>query len=416
MPVGSPVVDEGGVPEDLEASIGRMFTHHSPHPKPVLRSRTRALTIVTSPEGMQQDAQSDYGPIQYRRPYQSLQSVSTRLSAPNLRIEVRPQIRITSPSPPPGPESATPQSESPATPASTLNSPIAGVVDLTKYVTTVSAYAVAQGGLSDIYKGEWYKRDPEDGGEKVVVVAIKLLRILTKKDQDGLRARKRLNREVYVWHRLEHPNIIKLFGTSYHMSGRPAMVMQWYENGSAAEYLSKKNPEADRVRLILDVARGLEYLHTHKPPIVHADLKGNNVLITDEGRAAICDFGLSQLVEDLGRPTGFTLSNQDVGPLRWQAPEYLEEEGPARTTSDVWSFGCTAFELLTSRIPYEHRIRDAQVIKDMQNGITPAGTAGDLCLAFDPRVKRLIDRCWSFDPSERPNMTEVRTQLEEICA
>lgn len=149
-------------------------------------------------------------------------------------------------------------------------------------------------------------------------MAIKLLRILTRKDQDGVRARKvkaitiilqvvalnrtfcvfqRLNREVYVWHRLEHPNVVKLFGTSYHMSGRPAMVMRWYDNGNAAEYLANKNPGADRKQLvtisgsstffkflfcsflyvsdqILDVARGLAYLHTHKPPIIHADLKG----------------------------------------------------------------------------------------------------------------------------------------------
>ena len=74
--------------------------------------------------------------------------------------------------------------------------------------------------------------------------------------------------------------------------------------------------------------------------------KQNNVLITDEGRAVLCDFGLSQVVEDLGRPTGFTLSNPDIGPVRWQAPEFLEgEDEPATLASDVWSFGCTAFEV-----------------------------------------------------------------------
>ncbi|KDR73275.1 hypothetical protein GALMADRAFT_72592 [Galerina marginata CBS 339.88] len=198
------------------------------------------------------------------------------------------------------------------------------------------------------------------------------------------------------------------------MSGRPAMVMQWYENGSAAEYLAKKNPNADRLQLILDVARGLAYLHTHKPPIVHADLKGNNVLITDEGRAVLSDFGLSQVVEDLGRPTGYTLSNPDFGPIRWQPPEFLEnDEEPAMPTSDVWSFGCTAYELLTSRIPYEHRSRDAQVIRDMQKGIKPPGP-NDL-LAFDSRVGSLLDSCWSFTPAERPSMTDVQARLEAIC-
>jgi len=249
-----------------------------------------------------------------------------------------------------------------------------------------------------------------------VPVAIKLLRILTKKDQDGVRARKRLNREVYVWHGLEHPNVVKLFGTSYHMSGRPAMVMRWYDNGNATEYLRNKNPGADRKQLILDVSRGLAYLHTHKPPIVHADLKGNNVLITDDGRGALCDFGLSKVVEDLGRPTGLTLSNPDVGPIRWQPPEFLEDiDEPATLTSDVWSYGCTAFELLTSLIPYSHRIRDAQVIRDMQNGVKPSGPTSTELLSFGPRITDLLNECWTFIPSERPTMTEIQMQLESIC-
>ncbi|KAF9477392.1 kinase-like protein [Pholiota conissans] len=200
------------------------------------------------------------------------------------------------------------------------------------------------------------------------------------------------------------------------MSGRPAMVMQWYANGSAADYLANKNPNADRLGLILDVARGLEYLHTHQPPIVHADLKGNNVLITDDGTAALCDFGLSQVVEDLGRPAGLTMSNPSVGPLRWQAPELSCDDEPTKPTSDVWSFGCTAFELLTSRIPYPHRARDAQVMRDMQNFVKPSGPADAALRTFGPRVGALLDWCWSFDPFERPSMTQVRVELESICA
>lgn len=60
----------------------------------------------------------------------------------------------------------------------------------------------------------------------------------------------RLNREVFVWHRLDHPHIARFFGTSYHMAGRPAMVMQWYKNGSATEYLKFKSPDADRMSLV----------------------------------------------------------------------------------------------------------------------------------------------------------------------
>ncbi|KAF9550051.1 kinase-like protein [Agrocybe pediades] len=207
------------------------------------------------------------------------------------------------------------------------------------------------------------------------------------------------------------------------MSGRPAMVMQWYENGSATDYLAKKNPNADRIQLILDVARGLAYLHTLQPrPIVHADLKGNNVLITDEGRAVLSDFGLSKVVEDLGRPTGFTLSNPDVaaGPLRWQAPEFLEsDDEPATLASDVWSFACTAYELLTGQLPYSHRTRDPQIIRDMGNGVKPCGPLDMEQAAlgrFDPRIRQLLDSCWSFSVAGRPCMADVQSQLEVVAA
>ncbi|KAF8896753.1 kinase-like domain-containing protein [Gymnopilus junonius] len=200
------------------------------------------------------------------------------------------------------------------------------------------------------------------------------------------------------------------------MSGRPAMVMQWYANGNAAEYL-RKNPDADRQQLILDVACGLAYLHTHKHPIVHADLKGNNVLITDDGRAAISDFGLSNVLEELGRPTGYTLSNPGIGPLRWLAPELMEhDEQPAMPASDVWSFGCTAYELLTGLIPYSHRHHDPQVVMDVQKRIKPFGP--DIpkeFLQLDSRIQSLLKSCWSFSPEERPIMTDVRKQLEQIC-
>lgn len=83
-----------------------------------------------------------------------------------------------------------------------------------------------------------------------VQVAIKLLRVLSSKGYDEVKARKRLNREVYVWHRLDHPNIATFLGTSYHMGNRPSLVLPWFKNGSASEYLRLKNPGADRLRLV----------------------------------------------------------------------------------------------------------------------------------------------------------------------
>lgn len=134
------------------------------------------------------------------------------------------------------------------------------------------------------------------------------------------------------------------------------------------------------------------------------------------------------------------MSNPNVGPLRWQAPELSSDDEPTKQTSDVWSFGCTAFEvsiqkyiptaqcareyllpyllyfwqLLTSQIPYPHRTRDVQVMKDMQNNLKPPGPADVALIPFGPCVGALLDSCWSFDPIERPCMTQVRADLESI--
>ncbi|KAF5372308.1 hypothetical protein D9615_009223 [Tricholomella constricta] len=307
--------------------------------------------------------------------------------------------------------SVTPDSD---TPASTT-SPIAGVVDLTHRVKTLNESPVTTGGFSDIYRGIWMNDRPGRAPRSDTnLVAIKLIRILAM--GDVTKARKRLNREVYVWHRLEHPNIVKLFGTSYHMSGRPSMVMQWYQNGSATDYLRERgDTELDRTYLVFDIAQGLHYLHTLVPPIVHGDLKGNNVLITDEGRAVISDFGLSQVIEDLlAGPTGFTPSNPVFGPTRWQAPELLVDDAcqPGLET-DVWSFGCTAYEVLTGNIPYHYRSRDAFVIQDVLSGIKPPGPRG-LVLSGHVRLKGILNRCWSFSPSVRLTMAGVVSEMEPL--
>ncbi|KAJ3931536.1 MAG: kinase-like domain-containing protein [Lentinula lateritia] len=253
-----------------------------------------------------------------------------------------------------------------------------------------------------------------------VQVAIKLLRVLSSKGYDEVKARKRLNREVYVWHRLDHPNIATFLGTSYHMGNRPSLVLPWFKNGSASEYLRLKNPGADRLRLILDVAEGLEYLHTCKPaPIVHGDLKGNNILITDSGHATLSDFGLSQVIEDLVCPTGITPSKFEAGPIRWQSPEFLmdvSETCRPQLPGDVWSFGCTAYELLTGNVPYHFRRRDSTVIHDIQAGIPPPGVEENSLHRGDGGIWDLMNDCWISSPVERIHMTEVVFRLGKLCS
>ncbi|KIJ11878.1 hypothetical protein PAXINDRAFT_15208 [Paxillus involutus ATCC 200175] len=147
-----------------------------------------------------------------------------------------------------------------------------------------------------------------------------------------------------------------------------------------------------------DAAAGLQYLHSRS--VVHGDLSGSNVLIGDNGRACISDFGLSMLLTQLGGST-YATSRQGEGTLRWVAPELHDPEVPAdeenplsvlpTPQSDVYSFGMIMLQVLTGRVPYNYYIRDSQVLSAILKRIIPQrpnrGLVNDRQWAF-------MQRCW----------------------
>ncbi|KAG9046558.1 hypothetical protein FS837_004180, partial [Tulasnella sp. UAMH 9824] len=102
------------------------------------------------------------------------------------------------------------------------------------------------------------------------VVAVKALRV-TYMEGGESRIWKRLAREIYIWATLDHPNILNLLGFAFE-DGKPCLISPWCENGTLQEYL-QKFPDANRRRLVREVAEGLRYLHAQMPQIVHGDLK-----------------------------------------------------------------------------------------------------------------------------------------------
>lgn len=130
-------------------------------------------------------------------------------------------------------------------------------------------------------------------------------------------------------------------------------------------YLAK-NPNANRLRLVhpspplaltllkfltapsdlqvLDVAYGLQHLHSLEPPIVHSGLKGSSILISDAGRAVVADFGLRKAVENLADSVIFPEEETRV-PYRWMAPELLADEALIEKSIDIYAWGMTALEV-----------------------------------------------------------------------
>ncbi|KAG6846373.1 hypothetical protein H0H93_014379, partial [Arthromyces matolae] len=118
------------------------------------------------------------------------------------------------------------------------------------------------------------------------------------------------------------------------------------EHGDIRKYLEHYT-DSNRVSLALDVARGLEFLHSNG--VVHGDLKGENVLVNDTGRACLADFGLSSISDkDILAWTSMSSAASKGGTVRWQAPELFDPEGDEEIRNsqetDIYAWACVAYE------------------------------------------------------------------------
>ncbi|KAG9018102.1 hypothetical protein FRB90_012291, partial [Tulasnella sp. 427] len=132
-------------------------------------------------------------------------------------------------------------------------------------------------------------------------VAVKALQ--TYGDIDIDRLERRFIREAYVWSQLKHDNILEFLGFHFsHSDGvvEALLVCPCFENGQSVTYLKRHRLSTlERLRLLLDAAEGLHYLHSRDPPICHGDIKGANFLINNDGRGALCDFGSAHELDEI---------------------------------------------------------------------------------------------------------------------
>ncbi|KAG0692086.1 kinase-like domain-containing protein, partial [Suillus ampliporus] len=162
-------------------------------------------------------------------------------------------------------------------------------------------------------------------------------------------------RELGIWKRLKHSNILKFVGTTSDFGPSVALVAPWIVNGTLTSFLNVNNKtltRRDRLLLLRDIAAGLNYHgHTYSNSVVHGDLTGTNVLIGNDRTAYLADFGLSGTLTKLPGMTYLAKMSCRPGAVRWTAPELLsvEETASAITTqSDIYSFGSIVLQVIRS--------------------------------------------------------------------
>ncbi|KIO24172.1 hypothetical protein M407DRAFT_53886, partial [Tulasnella calospora MUT 4182] len=209
-------------------------------------------------------------------------------------------------------------------------------------------------------------------------------------------------RELRVWSRVKHPNVLEFIG--YYLNPQMTtarLISPFMTNGNIDEYLAKApGPVTDKLRLkLVDSLKGLIYLHSLTPPICHADIKPENILITDLAEAVLCDFGLARLAD--GQPSGLTTTKTIKGSTRYMSPELLEENAVHTLSSDIWAYGCLVLKVMTGSLPYCRARTDQQIISALVQKQAPVDLA-DLGLQ-DDGLKTLLDKCWNKSPSARPS-------------
>jgi len=262
---------------------------------------------------------------------------------------------------------------------------------------------LGQGSFAIVYKGTY----------QFASVAIKKLQMgnLSPEAQEEFR------KEAEIMAQLRHPNIVHFYG---YCSIPKCLVMEYMPKGSLFNVLQDKQQALNwelRIRIAVDMASGLAFLHSKA--ILHRDIKSLNVLLDEQGKAKLTDFGLSKVkneAKSLASTKNDQKSKELVGTLPWMAPELFAGEKYAYK-SDIYSLGITFWELAARKIPYNECSQEAIP------AFVSRGKREDIPQDCPKKLAYLIQQCWAGDPEARPTaagiakfMTTDAKTLEEASA
>ncbi|XP_053551846.1 serine/threonine-protein kinase WNK3 isoform X2 [Bombina bombina] len=219
-------------------------------------------------------------------------------------------------------------------------------------------------------------------------------RKLTKAEQQ------RFKEEAEMLKGLQHPNIVRFYDSwESTVKGKKCIVLvtELMTSGTLKTYLKRFKVMKPKVlrSWCRQILKGLQFLHTRTPPIIHRDLKCDNIFITGPtGSVKIGDLGLATLMR-----TSFAKSV--IGTPEFMAPEMYEEHYDEYV--DVYAFGMCMLEMATSEYPYSECQNAAQIYRKVTSGIKPAS----FNKVSDPEVKEIIDCCIRQNKSERLSIKEL---------
>ncbi|KAM7280367.1 hypothetical protein ACFE04_007501 [Oxalis oulophora] len=239
------------------------------------------------------------------------------------------------------------------------------------------------------------------------IVAVKVLAA------DSKQGEREFQTEVSLLGRLHHRNLVNLVGYCVDKNNH-MLVYEFMSNGSLANILygaEKVLSWDERIQVALDISHGIEYLHEGAvPPVIHRDLKSENILLDHSMRAKVADFGLSK--EDIydGRNSGLK------GTYGYIDPEYITTN-KFTAKSDVYSFGVIIFELITAIHPHQNMMEYVNLAAMSSDGIDEILDKNIVGKCNIEEVRHLANighRCLRRVPRKRPSIGEVTQAILQI--
>ena len=239
---------------------------------------------------------------------------------------------------------------------------------------------IGQGGMATVFRAH----DPELNR----TVAIKVLPSCKSEDTTFVR---RFRTEAQAIARLNHPNIVQVYDFGQD-KGFSYIVMEHVTGGTLSDLLTEKVPLEEAVALIGPVAEALEY--AHRQGIVHRDIKPSNVLIDDEGKPKLSDFGLARLMEGGANLTG---GDAVLGTPEYMAPEQaLGRKADQR--SDLYALGVLIYQMLLGQTPFHADTPPETLMAHVHQPVPPPSTVDP---DVDPRIEANLIKALAKDPDDR---------------
>ena len=263
---------------------------------------------------------------------------------------------------------------------------------------------VASGGMATIYAATDLRLDR--------LIAVKIMHPHLAQDEKFV---ERFIREAKAAAALSHPNIVSVLDQGWNQGGTPCVfiVMELVEGATLRDYMYEqgKSSVANALQLITPVASALAA--AHRLGIVHRDIKPENILVSNEGRIKIADFGLAR-----GALLGSTMTAESsviLGSVSYLSPEQVQR-GVADSRSDIYSLGIVLFELLTGQKPYQGEDPVQIAIRHVNERVPAPST---LEPTIPAEIDDLVLRATDINPDLRPRdggalMDELRSLSEKI--